>query len=398
MSNIPESNTWEEVRQWETSDPALGGTPDTLFVTPVKNLVNRTKYLKELVDDIVSGDQEIVGHMIDGSTVDNSYESVELVDNAVANTLYVAAAIALKAGRRNMLLNGAMNISQRGDTFVLGAGECGFTLDRWWAKCASGSGDTITVLRDNALLQGLWPGFKYCMKLQFAATSTSLELRQRIMNGRTFEGQKATLQFYLSLTNNCNIAAKVSRFLNQEQIDNNTPEWTTSETINGTTGRSSYAVTFTVPDIITNVAIDPDDDGCFELSLTFQHSSGSSLVAGIMNIQLEPGAITSRFEERDDLPECLTYFEKSLIYERYDRTILADGIYGIPAFYTRQYWTAKRKKPTLTTGTASLINVESIELYRETENGCTLKWQPTSETTIVNYREVDVELLIDAEI
>lgn len=47
--NLPESNTWEPVRQWETTDPALGG-PNTLFTQPIQNLTNRTKYLKGLLD------------------------------------------------------------------------------------------------------------------------------------------------------------------------------------------------------------------------------------------------------------------------------------------------------------------------------------------------------------
>lgn len=47
--NLPESNTWEPVRQWETTDPALGG-PSSLFTQPIQNLTNRTKYLKGLLD------------------------------------------------------------------------------------------------------------------------------------------------------------------------------------------------------------------------------------------------------------------------------------------------------------------------------------------------------------
>lgn len=398
MSNIPESNTWEAVRQWETNDPALGGASDTLFTTPVKNLTNRTKYLKTLADNIVSGVQAIIGNLNAGSTCANNYTDYEDSSTAVATTQFVASAIALKGGRRNALLNGAMEISQRGDGFTLGAGENTYTLDRWWAKCAANSGDTIRIIRDNALLQGLFDGFKYCMKINFNSGSTSLELRQRIVNGRTFEGQKATLQMMLYLTNNCNVTVTLRRYLNQDEMDADTPEWSTSAVISGTVGLHRYANTFTVPAIGSNVNMNLDDDGCLEVSINISHAAGASLVAGLTNVQIESGAHAGNFEMRDDLAECLTYYERTKIYERYDRSITADGGAGIPAFYTRQYYGGKRKTPRLSVDNETLVNVSSYDLTNVGKNACTLKWQPSTTTQVVTYREVDMDLNVDAEI
>lgn len=49
MANLPESSTWEGVYQIELTDPVQGG-PTGVTNTPLKNLVNRTKYLKDHVD------------------------------------------------------------------------------------------------------------------------------------------------------------------------------------------------------------------------------------------------------------------------------------------------------------------------------------------------------------
>lgn len=50
MANLPESSTFDAgVYQLETTDPVIGG-PSGISNTPLKNLANRTKYLKDHVD------------------------------------------------------------------------------------------------------------------------------------------------------------------------------------------------------------------------------------------------------------------------------------------------------------------------------------------------------------
>lgn len=53
MANLPESSVWEDVYQIETTDLVLGGSDGTTNV-PLKNLTNRTKYLKDYVDSLNS--------------------------------------------------------------------------------------------------------------------------------------------------------------------------------------------------------------------------------------------------------------------------------------------------------------------------------------------------------
>lgn len=55
MANLPETITWETgIYQLETTDPVLGG-PDGIDNLQAKQLANRTRYLKQHVDNLESG-------------------------------------------------------------------------------------------------------------------------------------------------------------------------------------------------------------------------------------------------------------------------------------------------------------------------------------------------------
>ena len=55
MANLPESNTFDEgVYQIETTDPVMGGA-NGLSNAPLKQLANRTRWLKTWLDDNLPG-------------------------------------------------------------------------------------------------------------------------------------------------------------------------------------------------------------------------------------------------------------------------------------------------------------------------------------------------------
>lgn len=62
MANLPESESYDAgVYQLETTDPVVGGV-DGVSNTPLKNLANRTKWLKAQVDAILAGTANLVGY------------------------------------------------------------------------------------------------------------------------------------------------------------------------------------------------------------------------------------------------------------------------------------------------------------------------------------------------
>jgi hypothetical protein len=67
MANLNEDATWDEgVYQIEELDPVLGG-PEGIDNKPLKNLTNRTRYLKQITDEVVSarGGETTLGARLD---------------------------------------------------------------------------------------------------------------------------------------------------------------------------------------------------------------------------------------------------------------------------------------------------------------------------------------------
>lgn len=72
MANLPEVSNFDSVYQWETNDPVLAGA-DGIMNTPLKNLTNRTKWLKdqlEIANTKLADFQlrRVVGYAEDGGT------------------------------------------------------------------------------------------------------------------------------------------------------------------------------------------------------------------------------------------------------------------------------------------------------------------------------------------
>ncbi|WP_433886051.1 hypothetical protein [Pseudomonas vranovensis] len=57
MADLPERIEWTPgIYQWETSDPVLGG-PDGIDNRPTKELANRTRWLKDQIEKLISGEK-----------------------------------------------------------------------------------------------------------------------------------------------------------------------------------------------------------------------------------------------------------------------------------------------------------------------------------------------------
>lgn len=113
MANLTESQTYDAgVYQLETTDPVVGG-PDGISNAPLKNLANRTAYLKKHVDDIESGAFALPGYAkLDspGFTGNPTAPNQAAGDNdtSVANTAFVQTAV---AGVLSKSVAGGSNVS-----------------------------------------------------------------------------------------------------------------------------------------------------------------------------------------------------------------------------------------------------------------------------------------------
>jgi len=113
MANLPETATYDAgVYQLETTDPVQGG-PSGVSNSPLKNLTNRTAYLKQRVDSIESGSTNLPGYAkLDSPTFTGSptAPTQALGDNTtkIANTAFVQATV---GGRLSKSVAGSGNVT-----------------------------------------------------------------------------------------------------------------------------------------------------------------------------------------------------------------------------------------------------------------------------------------------
>lgn len=394
MANITESNTWESVRQWEITDEALGGT-NGVMNTPLKSLVNRTAYLKNLAENIIAGVTGIVGKLLNGSTCENTY-TAQQNDTKVATTAFVQSTVGKLAGRRNRILNGDMKIAQRGTTFYFATDDEIFTLDRWIVQVAGRlleCGQSPDVHRSDI------PDLPYCFRFKLGASAGGVMiLKQRIESVWTFAGGKCVVTFAIGAPISFDVRVRLLQFLNHSQIESNIFHADCSEVITINSGYGVYSVVFDIPDIADVVQSSFDDSNCLQLTLEFTDAREADF--WITKVQVEAGSVPTDFEFRDDMNECLRYYEKSEIFERHDDArVAAEGI-GDAKWYYRESFFPKRIVPTITKENITYEGLNTVsDIDNIKKNSCSLAIQPTDQSAgTYMKRQITFDMLINAEI
>ena len=373
MANFTDSNTWGAVLKLETSTAVLGGDESAPSNLPLKQLNNRTFWLHELIGSIISGVTGLVGKLLNGSTVANTF-TAQQSDTAVASTAFVQNSIALMAGKRNAILNGNFKIAQRGITFPLAAGDSKFTLDRWLCELSSGTRTAIVTQEKSAQL-GILKGANQVLRIQLSAAGGTFSLKQRIASVYSFEGNNVTVQLAMNLPAAKTFTVSMSQYLNHTQIAAGTPHWGVDTGVSGVSGFQIYTVTFAMANLITVNPSDLDDSNCIELSIKFADPSAADIWIG--NVQLEQGAIASSFEHSDDTNDCLLYYEQNLFKENSDE-YSTGALATMTHSYRRIYCNRKRIIPAVTFDHISVTNLSDNGNVTDTQiNSVQLQLQPS---------------------
>jgi hypothetical protein len=198
---------------------------------------------------------------------------------------------------RNRILNGGMDIWQRGTSFS----ATGYTADRWNATVAG----TTTFSQETSIVPS---GAQYALKWTTGASSSYGQLRQFIeqLNVIPLRGQTVTASVYVRSggTFTGNIVFEIGY---NTSTDASGAGWSViSTTTSGTINSSSYTqikTTFTVPSNAVGLyfGIVPD---------TVQ-SSGAIVYQSLA--QLEPGSVATPFERRSygaELALCQRYYQR----------------------------------------------------------------------------------------
>jgi len=205
------------------------------------------------------------------------------------------------AGFRNQIINGAMNVVQRG-----AAGETGvsrvYTTDRWYVH--NDVAQTYTWDQINATGDLLAAGFAKVLRVRNA--SAVYQFRQLIelpaagQRGQFVEGSTWTVSCYSTAPMSVQIGWRADSE-GVGIVTNIIPA-----TAMTAAGGSRYTYTFTMPATAPDVT-------ALALEVSFLRTDGATSATQITGCQLEPGPVATPFEHRPistELQLCYRYFRK----------------------------------------------------------------------------------------
>ena len=302
-------------------------------------------------------------------------------------------------GRRNIIINGAMNVAQRSASVTgIGASSGYFTLDRWnlYANATAGR---LTM----AQVADVHDGFANALKLTCTTADTSIAAGEQVSLMYRIEGQdlqqikkgtsdaeKVTLSFY--------VKGNASATYIAELMDADNSNRHVGLAFNVTTDWTRVVLTF--PADTTGTL---DDDNAVSLDLTIHLHNGSNFTSGtlqttwgslvqanrgvggtsfldstdrtffITGVQMEVGSQATSFEHRsfgEELRLCQRYYEvMSRIYPH---------VYYPDVTIANVHFTEKRATPSFTAdtnglgGTLGVSSTNSGYLYRAGQHTATV--------------------------
>jgi hypothetical protein len=230
--------------------------------------------------------------------------------NAIGNEQIVSTNGGQLAGFRNRIINGSMQVAQRGNSWVSGGGQ--YTLDRWlFVRGGSVSGATCqattayvhggSTLYNFALVQRT-PGDTQVNTIAFTTSLESINIRDLV-------GKTITLSFYGycagATVGKCNAIIYYGT-------------GTDGNLANGLTGSAvAGAVLFAGSGIwIKNTLTVTIPSNASQLGISLQYdplgTAGAQDFFGVTEVQLELGPVATPFEQRPyglELSLCQRYYE-----------------------------------------------------------------------------------------
>lgn len=256
------------------------------------------------------------------------------------------------AGRKNLIINGDMQVAQRGTSFT--NPNATYTLDRFQARAGTSGALTVTQ-EDMPLGQTDIPGIKNFMRLDqtTARTGAYSFLWQKVEDIKNFDNATLTFSFYAK----CDVEKEFEIALYN---------------LHGSGGSSDT--------VIDTLYIYPNDDWQrFEFEIEMPSLSGQTIGSGsslliefrdeslgtwtldITGVQLERGRVATPFEHR-------SYGEELILCERYYQEILSNDNYrpvaaawsSSDANVAIEFHTKMRTTPSITVDTTSVVTGAQI--------------------------------------
>lgn len=311
---------------------AIGGTANAITATYTSSLValynglqvrariatqvtSSTPTLEVILGSTSTGVKSIKdknGNLVDPRYLPAGFEALFSYDGT--NWRLQNYAVGTWKGLKNYLINGGMDIAQRGTTYALTTTLSYGSLDRWAANMSTSAAGIFNQVAGSN-------GFKNYAKLgrnSGSALTNSIGINQALetVNSIPLQGKIVTLSFYALAGANFSGASSQMRVFLQtgtgtDQSVASYGSWTgvnvllnTTQTITTTLTRYQFSVT--IPSNATQVGI--------SLFYTPTGTAGADDNVYITGVQLEEGPVATDFDFRPfgfELSLCQRYYEKS---------------------------------------------------------------------------------------
>ena len=219
----------------------------------------------------------------------------------------VAGDTAARAGRKNLIINGAMQVAQRGTSATSQTSTAYLALDRWKTEA---SGATYNVSQQAMSASDLLTtGSANFLRMEETIGNNNSGLSQKIEASsiKQFKGKKLTASFYAKGTNPNGGSFTLSRFFS-DTTNSSTAEHTSFSI---TSSWQRYTITFDYPNEgAANLAL-----STAFMAFSFLQPAGDTTTNAwtldITNVQLELGSVATDFEHRsygEELALCQRYY------------------------------------------------------------------------------------------
>ena len=254
-------------------------------------------------------------------------------------------------GYRNLIINGAMQVAQRGTSFTT---DNIYTLDRWRSGDGTGGTPARTLSQETFTLgQTDVPNAHYYLRHNQTSASTNgnSSLVQKIEDVTRFDGQTVTLSFYAKA--DAAMDMDVSFIQDFGTGGSPSPDVAFTETVSIGTSWTRYTVTKTLGSLSgKTLGTDGVHTSCLIFNIDFKPTSTFTFEATLF--QLEYGESATEFEHRPygtELQLCQRYFEAYPIIDGGQQVALillyrASSQYWLNLIYKVE----KRAVPTFTLG------------------------------------------------
>ena len=205
-------------------------------------------------------------------------------------------------GRKNLIINGAMQVAQRGTSFS--ASGTIYTLDRW--EVFTGNSNCITTQEEFTVGQTDVPhNSTHYINIAKNGETEASQIRQKVEDVRILSGETVTLSFWAntSSTLELDVFQNFGSGGSAQVQDLDGGAFTVVETNNSW---SKYVITHT----LGSVAGKTINDGSYILFRIVEQASTTNDVAATQ-VQLEVGSTATEFEHRsygEELALCQRYY------------------------------------------------------------------------------------------